>query len=508
MIMKNEQLINNVLNGFQNNKGFSSIYCFINDIIPKLTYEVINKFNVKHKNECILIVVDDFNRRQSILNEIKKNNINYESEFNIKILSYNYINEKYRYDYKLIITIGLNDNLNLLTHLKNNTKFMLSILTKNIMDNDFIINLRYILPNINVNFDNKEVEIARIYSPVKEYQIGVEFNEDDSLLYEKYTDFINKCIKIFGDVSVIEKCKNGDRILNISSSEYRYNLAKMNGWHEELDVNIEFQKQIDDIYNPNVLLEKANTFYNITKQRRDLVSDNVAKLEAILNIVKNNFDKKILIVSKRGEFATKITNYINANLKELINLFKNNFKSNVNKDSTFNYETVEFEISNDLIIINRKYNYPDGDVCKDYHDNIEECVATNPDGSIVLIKSGENKGKPKILQAQAISSYNEKLYNANGFNILSLKNSSNKKLTVDCDIVIFTSPICDNIFDFKTRFSNINFISNPNIVYRLYCENSIEKNIILKEKPNKLIEVINENNKFIQYDEISGNIIL
>ena len=45
-------------------------------------------------------------------------------------------------------------------------------------------------------------------------------------------------------------------------------------------------------------------------------------------------------------------------------------------------------------------------------------------------------------------------------------------------------------------------------MYRLYCENSIEKNIILKEKPNKLIEVINENNKFIQYDEISGNIIL
>ena len=93
-------------------------------------------------------------------------------------------------------------------------------------------------------------------------------------------------------------------------------------------------------------------------------------------------------------------------------------------------------------------------------------------------------------------------------NVLSLKCSSNKKLNVECDIVIFTSPICDNIFDFKQRFINVVINSTPNIIYKLYCENSIEKNMILKEKPNKLIEIINENDKFIQYDEISGNIIL
>lgn len=478
--MKNEDLIKNVLTGFQNNKGFGSLYCFDDNIIPKIIYNVIEKFNNKHKQEFILIVVNDYNRRLSILNEIKRNVSDYTSEYNIKILSQTYINVKYKYDYKLIITVGINENMEMINHLHKNAKFMLSVLTKNIMNNDFIIDLRALLPNINVLFNNKETEFNRIFSPVNEYQIGVEFNEDDSLLYDKYNDFINKCIKIFGDVSIIDKCKNGDKTLNISASEYRFNLAKMNGWHEELDVNIEFQRQIDDIYNPNVLLEKANTFYNIVKQRRDLVSDNIAKLEYIFNIVRDNLDKKILIVSKRGEFASKITNYINTKFKELSNSIINN--------------TGVDDINNDI--------------CKDYHDNIEECIATNKDGSIILIKSGENKGKPKIIQSQAISSYNEKLFNANSINVLSIKSSSNKKLSVNCDIVIFTSPICDNIFDFKTRFSNIVINSNPNITYKIYCENSIEKNMILREKPNKLITIINENNKFIQYDENSGNIIL
>lgn len=464
MMKKNEEIIKDVINGFQNNKGFGSLYCFDNNIIPKLVFNVINKFNEKHKLAPILIVVEDYNRRINILNELKENNLNYENVFNIKILSNQYINTKYRYDYKLIITIGVNDDLELIKHLKDNSKFMLSILTKNIMDNDFIIDLRYILPNINVIFNDKESEHNRIYCPVKETQLSVKLNNDDRELYDKCTDFINKCIKVFGDIGTIEQCKNGNKNLNISSSEYRYALAKMNGWHEELDVNIEFQKQIDDIYNPNVLLEKASTFYTITKQRRDLISDNEAKLNCILNIIENNPNEKILIVSKRGEFAAKITNYLNNQYGSI--------------------------------------------VCGDYHDNIEECVATNSDGSVILIKSGENKGKPKVLQAQAISSHNEKLYNANVFNVLSVKNSSNKKLKIDCSIIIFTSPICDNIFDFKTRFSNINITSKPNNIYKIYCENTIEKNIILKEKPNKLINIINENDKFIQYDEISGNIIL
>lgn len=465
MTMKNDinKFITDVKVGFQNNKGKGSLYCFSNEVIPNLINEILINYHIKNPTKNILIVVDTYNTRIKLLDYFKKNIENFEDEYNIKVLSITYILTKYKYLYDLIITIGVNDDFELINHLNTGCRFMLTILTQNLMNNEFIINVRKILPSINANINTNIIEKARIYSPVKEIQIPVTLNDDDRALYNKCTEFINTSVKIFGDIGVIEKCKNGDRILNISSAEFRHNLAIANGWSENLDVNIEFQKQIDDIYNPNVLFERANTFYNITRQRRDLVTDNNSKLEAIANICNNHPNEQILIVSKRGEFASKVTEYLNKNT---------NCK------------------------------------CGDYHDCIEECIATDMLGEVILIKSGENKGKPKIIGSQAISSRNE-MYYANGLiNCLSIKNSSNKKLKLRCSIVIFTSPTCDNIFDFKNRFSNVEIDTNPAITYKIYCENTIEENILLKEKPNKLIEIINDNKNFVRYDEISGDIIL
>lgn len=114
----------------------------------------------------------------------------------------------------------------------------------------------------------------------------------------------------FGDLKTIEKCKYGDEVLNISATEFRNNIAKQNGWRHDLDTNIAFYKQIDDIYNPNILEEKARNFYSIAKLRRDLCTDNVDKLSVINDICNANKDKKILIVSKRGEFAAQITKFL------------------------------------------------------------------------------------------------------------------------------------------------------------------------------------------------------
>ena len=62
--------------------------------------------------------------------------------------------------------------------------------------------------------------------------------------------------------------------------------------------------------------------------------------------------------------------------------------------------------------------------------------------------------------------------------------------------------------EFRTRFSNIEITSEPIITYKLYCANTIEENLINKQQPHKLIKIINNNDKFIEYDENSGNIIL
>lgn len=456
-----DKLIERIINGFRTNKGKTYAYCYTKTIIPEIVYTVIIKLTTKHKDASILIVVDSYNTRKSILNYLKKNNMDLTN--NIKCISVDYIKEQYFYKNTLNIIIGVNNNDFIINKLATEGKFSLCLLTENNMNTNFTISINKFLHKIDTADLDMAIKRASVYSPVEEHRFGVDMSDSDIELYDKYSDYINTSISIFGELSNIEKCKKGDNNLNISATEFRNAIAKENGWREDLDTSIPFMKQIDDIYNPNVLFDRACNFYNIAKLRRDLVCDNNAKLEIIKEICLKHKDKKILIISKRGEYASKITQFLN--------------------------QTKELR-------------------CGDYHDCIDDAIATDNNGDPILIKSGENKGKPRIVGSQFQSTANEKLFNEGVINILSIKSSSNVKLKIACDLVIFTSSLCDNIIDVKLRFTNIVFSSEITLTYRVYCNNTIENDKLNKETNNMIFTIINETESNIIFDENSGNIIL
>lgn len=454
-----------VISGFQANRGKASVYCFPPIDFAKVIHEVIVQFRDKSPEAPVFVAVDSYATRTAVTGILNKEGID-----NVKVLSADYVNAKYKYDYKLVITVGVNDDIEVLSLLHSQAKFMLCILTKNIMDNSFISQLRGFLPTIDVTVSENAIRTDNIYSPVEETRIGIDLTTEERELYDKYSEYISTSVSIFGDISNIEKCRIGDNQNNIGASEFRDDLAKQNGWSTELDTTIEWSKQIDDVYNPNVLLERANNFYNITKQRRDLVTDTPIKLQKILSICLDNKDKKILIVSKRGEFASYITKVIN--------------------------EMTDIK-------------------CADYHDNIESAILLDEYGDTVLIKSGKDKGKPKVVGAIAISTLNMKRFNAPykqnnplTVNCLSIKNSSAVKLEIAVDIVIFTTPFIDDIIAFKTRFSNVHFNAAPTILYKIYCIGTIEQKHLLKQKETPLITVIDDSDNFIGYDETNSDYIL
>lgn len=457
-----EKYVKEVINGFQLNKGKGSVYCFPPISFADVVVSIIDQFYVRYANTQVFIVVDSYTTRKSILDKIEKERTaNSSKEYNVKILSADYIKPAYKYEYKLVITVGINDNAELIAFLTTQAKFMLSILTKNIMDTEFISNIRSFLPSINVTISNVSVRNDSIYSPVEEYRVAVSLSPDDQTMYDKCSEYISTSVSIFGDLSNIEKCKFGDDKLNITSAEFREMIARDNGWSSTLDTSIDWSKQIDEVYNPNVLFERANNFYNITKQRRDLVTDCNEKLEAVLRICEEHKDKTILIVSKRGEFASKITNYINE-FSELL--------------------------------------------CGDYHDAIEDKIAVDDNtGLPILIKSGNKKGQPKIMGSQAISTLNMKRFNDSIIKVLSIKYSSNVKLQIAVDVVIFTSPLVDGIIPFKTRFTDIVFKTTPTLTYKVYCRGTVENKHLNNQKESSLITVIEDNDNFIGYSETNSN---
>lgn len=460
MITANEKFIKEAMNGFQKNRGKGSLYC-IKPFAPyNLIAECVASFSNKHIDKKVLIVVDEYNKRVKIIdtiNELYPNN-----NFNYKILNSNYINSKFHYVYDYTIIVGNITDFNIINKLNSESKFTLLLMTEHINNHKLITKIRDILPNITIYVNRDDIQMELIHSPVEEYWYGIELSDEDKIQYDKYTEFINNTIAIFGSLQNIECAKHGNPKLNISSSEFRHHLATQNGWNEELDMKVEYNKMIDANYNPNILFEKACTFYNISNERRNLLLNNKNKINEICDICLKNMDKKILILSKNGEFAAAITNYINLTLKN--------------------------------------------DTCGDYHDCIEDMAAVDMYGNPILIKSGKDKGKPKIVKSAAISSNNEKRFNNGDINILSAKVSSNIKLTINVDIVIFTDGISTDIIEVKSRFTNSTF-NVPTITHRLFTNDTIEHKKLLEKNQPANIRIYNTNEKNAIFDEKSGDII-
>ena len=442
MILSN--IRDEIANGFRSNRGVCGVKLYPPIDPTNAIMDVIVRYRGANPDGKIFIIVDSYETRRGVRRNLKDFNV---SEDKITILSQDYINPKFRIKADLLITIGVNDNILFFKGLKRDVKFMLVVITKNNMDNDFNIGLSKLMNIITMTNTAEQVGHDNIYSPVEEGLLSVLISDDDRADYVKQSDYIATSITIFGDFSNIDKCRVGDAKTGISASDFRNRIARDNGWSSTLDTTMDFNKSVDAIYNPNSLFERANNVYDIIRKRRNLILDNDAKLDVIKKLVEDNPNKKILILSKRGEFASRVTKHLNST----------------------------------------------EEICVDFHDHIESAIALDNDGYPILVKSGENKGKPRIIGAQAISTINMKRFNSNDINVMSIKNASNNRLKVNIDILIITSTDCEDIYTIKRRFEGIKFNDVPNKVYTLYCGGTFEHNKATNLKSSNLHTITNLN---------------
>lgn len=457
-----EKYIEDICVEFQMKKGKASCYAMSSIPFEQIVYNVYALFVKKNPRVSVFIVVDGYNTRKKIIDYLNSKDCTVENGYSYKVLSADYIKDKYQYNYKLIITVGVNDDIEILRTLNSHATFMLSIFTKDNLDHDFKYNVRQFLPKIVSSVNERNINDDRVYSPVEIHQCAAYMLAEDVEQYVKATEYINNSISIFGSFDAIEKARVGDINNNISSAAVRDMIARNNGWSIELDMTSDFNKRVDEVYNPNSLLERANCVYTIMRERRNLVANNNCKLDVVKRIVKANPDKKILIVSKKGEFASTIADHLNT----------------------------------------------EGSVCIDYHNELQSRPIMNDEGTdYIRYKSGENKGKIKMFGEKAISTYHLGLFNLNAYSCLSIKSSSNPKLKTAIDLVIFTSPLCDDIIDFKKRFADVTFNTMPNIVYLIYCDGTIESDKLYDKKNNNLFTIVDETEKDVVYNENTNDII-
>lgn len=333
------------------------------------------------------------------------------------------------------------------------TKFKLVILDKIMQKSEDMNKLYSICPLLN-DFKQNEIDEIRTTTPVEDMWIGITIPEDSETykLLNYYNEYITTSLNIFGSFDIMQQANIGNTQLNISANQICANIAQENGWNEHLDMSVEINVQLDELYNPASIKERASQTYEIIRNRAQLLSDYEGKLVEILKIVKEHKDEKILIINKRGEFANKVTDYIN--------------------------------------------EYSDTIICGNYHDKVEPIPTVDKYGNPVLYKSGPNKGKLRYMAAKAQKTYNEQLFNIGKLNVLSTTSAPDKTLSINVDIIIITSPQCESIKNYMYRLSNVYYNNNELKLYNIYIKNSLEETKLQNKELAKTHQIVNkcENN--------------
>lgn len=421
---------------------------------------VLQKIYNKQENVQSLIICTNFAERGNLVEYLthqddEENNITFKKLLDnktIRVFTSDYI-KTLNYNGTPFVTIlyhcdNIFDNLfNILIK----SKFRLVVLNHLPSNKDDLTKIYSICPLLN-DFKQNEIDEIRVTTPVKEIRIGVDIPEDteDYKLLKYYDEYIATSVNIFGSFDNIQYARVGNTSCNISATQFCYNLALENGWNEHLDMNIEYNVQIDNLYNPANIRDRASQTYEIIRNRRTLLSNYNAKLDEILKIVKEHKDKHILVINKSGEFASKVTEYLN--------------------------------------------NMSETEICGNYHDKVDPIPACTFNGTPIFIKSGPHKGERRIMGAQLQKTYNEQRFNNGYINVLSTNNSPDKNLKISIDIIIITSPECEDIESYLYRLSYITFPNNVIKLYTLYVTNSAEE----KKLQNKTLSethIIEENVK-------------
>lgn len=335
-------------------------------------------------------------------------------------------------------------------------KFILTILNKR-LDNVSMVNLYSFCPVLD-DFRLEDLQRIRMSTPVRETFIPIEIPKDteDYNLIRYYDDYIEKSINIFGNFYNIEYARNGNKDLNKSAIDVCYEIAYKNGWNNTLDMSSELNVKLDGLYNPNNLNERANETYKIIRERQKFLANYKSKIDEVIKIVKENEGRRILIISKFGEFANDITTSINFELGKVI--------------------------------------------CGNYHDKVEQIPMVDDNCNPILYKSGAKKGKPRFMGADAQKTQNEFLFNCGKLNVLSTNNAPDKDLNIEVDVVIITSPMCEEIENYLYRLAKVEFPAEIEL-YTLFVKSSIEHKKVKDKAETKTHTFVNK----IENDFVAEN---
>lgn len=438
-----EVMLNNAVESWRLNKGVGT-FIIPNpiDSRPLILSILLKRYN-KDPSSKTIIVVDDWASRADFIDylttqDCEENNAEFKEIMQDKrlvVITRNGVcSDKFRWSssYDLVVIYNLVYFPYKLGIIFRQAKYKLAVLSK-LLEVTTERNDLYRSSPIIGNLSQAEFDKLRTSTPVEEELIDVSIppNTDVAKLLQYYDEYIRTSINIFGSFDIMQQCKIGNDKYNITANQICYQIADENGWKPDLDMSVELNVQIDEMYNPTSIKERATRTYDIIRSRAELLSNYDGKFKLINDLVERHRNEKVLVINKKGSFARNVTQHLNAMAGCII--------------------------------------------CGDYHDYVDPIPEVDDNGKPVVYKSGAKKGKQKFLAATAQKHRNERLFLNNRLRVLSTTNAPDKDLNADVSVVIITSPQCETIESYMYRLANVCYPNNKIKLYTIYVKNSLEE---------------------------------
>ena len=171
-----------------------------------------------------------------------------------------------------------------------------------------------IFPIIDTIDETEAIERGFVSSYL-EYNLSIQFTDEERILYEKYTHIIKNTINKFGKSSLdlAKKCLGG----GIYKGEKRdnkffvYSWAYKNGWRKNLDMSLAQNQEINEIWNPHKIFGYAVHLMNAVRLRKELLYNCDSKAYVTVDIIEKFLGEKAIVFGQKTAYADKVKLLLN-----------------------------------------------------------------------------------------------------------------------------------------------------------------------------------------------------
>ena len=156
-----------------------------------------------------------------------------------------------------------------------------------------------------------------------EFNLGVPLNDIEREEYTSLTYKVAKEMGKFNDFLLALKCLNGDRELGKSAIQVAIEMANSRGWRNNLDLSKEGNREIEEMWNPRLIIGYARLLVESTRSRADLLNLCESKFSTTLSIIQKYEGTKTITFSQSTIFADKLHYLINQQFTSQSDIFGN-----------------------------------------------------------------------------------------------------------------------------------------------------------------------------------------